>query len=199
MELDELDMRILHSLQEEARASYRTLAGKLGTTTPTVSARIKRMEGLGIIRGYRVDLDPMVIGGSIHFMRLQVKPAGLELVAEALVGLDGVEEVASLTGGSLLVKVRLRPPAVSLQRIHGRIAELPDVLSYDGWEAWHLRQRAPDVAVSGVVIKCHYCQGPIVGEPVRATIAGREHVFCCPSCKKLLQERVKAMSHAAKS
>ena len=194
MELDELDMRILRSLQADARASYRAVARELGTTTPTVSARVKRMEGLGIIQGYRVDLDPQALGGALHFLRIQVRPSGLHRVAEALAAQPGVEDVMTLTGGSLLVKVRLRPPAVNLQRVHTGIADQADVLSYEGWEAWSIKHRPPDITVTGVEVKCHQCQGPIAGEPVRAKVSGRDHVFCCPLCKKAFMERVKAMS-----
>jgi Lrp/AsnC family transcriptional regulator, leucine-responsive regulatory protein len=193
VELDDLDMRILGSLQKDARASYRTIARELETTTPTVSARVKRMEGLGIIQGYRVDLDPQALGGSLHFLRLQVRPAGLHRVAEALAAQAGVEDVMTLSGGSLLVKVRLRPPAVNLQRIHAGIADQADVLSYEGWEAWSVKHRPPDISVTGVEVKCHQCQGPIAGEPVRLNVAGRDHVFCCSLCKKTFQERAKAM------
>ncbi len=51
---DELDQRILDVLRRDARASYRSIAQEIGSTTPTVSARIRRMEDVGLIAGYRV-------------------------------------------------------------------------------------------------------------------------------------------------
>lgn len=193
MDVDELDLGILRALQADARLSYRALASQLGTTTPTVSARIKRLENLRIIQGYRVDLDPQAFGGTVHVLRLQVRPAGLRRVTEALAEFPGIEEILAMSGGALLLKARIRPPAVTVDGLHEAIAAHEDILSYDSWEVWSIRQRSPDIAVSGIHVKCHQCQGPI-GDPVTAKVAGREQVFCCMLCKKTFQQRVKSMS-----
>lgn len=58
MRLDELDLGILRLLRGDARLSYRRIATQLGSTTPTVSARVRRLEQLGVIRGYRAELHP---------------------------------------------------------------------------------------------------------------------------------------------
>jgi winged helix-turn-helix DNA-binding protein/FCS type zinc finger protein len=52
--LTELDRRILAELRTNARLSFRTLATRLGVSTPTVSKRVQRMERAGIIQGYTV-------------------------------------------------------------------------------------------------------------------------------------------------
>lgn len=54
--LDELDRKILNELERDARASNRAIARRVGVSAPTVAQRIKRMEDVGLIRGYRVDL-----------------------------------------------------------------------------------------------------------------------------------------------
>lgn len=60
--LDDLDRALLAALLEDARLSYRELARRTGTTTPTASARVRRMEQIGIITGYTVRLDPQRFG-----------------------------------------------------------------------------------------------------------------------------------------
>jgi DNA-binding Lrp family transcriptional regulator len=62
MVLDELDRAILRALQADARLSHRALARAVGSTAPTMAARIRRMEELGIIQGYTVRLDPARFG-----------------------------------------------------------------------------------------------------------------------------------------
>lgn len=59
---DELDRRILRELSKDARASMRSIADRLGVSTPTVSQRVRRMEEAGLILGYRVltSVDPSV-------------------------------------------------------------------------------------------------------------------------------------------
>ena len=198
MDLDELDHGILRSLQSDARTSYRTLAKQLKTTTPTVSSRVKRLEDLGIIQGYRVELDPQALGGSLQVLRLTVRPAGLQRVTEALAAMQGVEEIMSVSGGALLVKVRLRPPVVTFEGLHEAIAGQPDILNYESWDVWSLRQRTADLAVTGLEVRCHTCRTPIQGEPVRGKTAGQDHLFCCPLCKKQFQERHAAVTSKGK-
>lgn len=60
--LDDLDRQILRLLGRNARLSYREIAVKLGVSTSTVSARIKRLEDEHLVRGYIPDLDPRALG-----------------------------------------------------------------------------------------------------------------------------------------
>lgn len=198
VKLDDFDYGILRALQADARTSYRSLAAQLGTTTPTVSARVKRLEDLHIIQGYRVDLDPEALGGSLQVLRLTIRPAGLNRVTEAIKELQGVEEIMAVSGGALLVKVRLRPPVVTFDGLHEALAKLDDILSYDSWEVWSVRQRAADLAVTGIEVRCNTCRTPIQGEPVRAKFGGQDHLFCCPLCKQQFKERHAAAVARAK-
>jgi|TARA_B100001750_G_scaffold161401_1_gene130194 DNA-binding Lrp family transcriptional regulator len=58
LELDDVDRRILKVLEADARTSLRRIAEEVGVALGTVSNRVRRMEGLGVIRGYTVLLDP---------------------------------------------------------------------------------------------------------------------------------------------
>lgn len=60
--LDDLDRELLRLLKEDARRSYRTLARMASTTPPTAASRIRRMEDIGVIKGYSVRLDPALFG-----------------------------------------------------------------------------------------------------------------------------------------
>ena len=55
--LDALDRDLLRLLTDDARRSHRDLARATGSTQPTVTARIRRMEDAGIIQGYTLRLD----------------------------------------------------------------------------------------------------------------------------------------------
>lgn len=63
--LDDLDRALLRLLREDARRSHRELARRTGSTQPTVTARVRRMEDAGIIRGYVVVLDEDAFAGDI--------------------------------------------------------------------------------------------------------------------------------------
>ena len=60
--LDEVDVRILRALNQDARKSYRDLAAEVDIALSTVSARVKRLEELGIIKGYAPLLDAERLG-----------------------------------------------------------------------------------------------------------------------------------------
>jgi DNA-binding Lrp family transcriptional regulator len=55
--LDEVDRALVRELSRNARASGAALASAVGIAESTVSARIRRLQSSGDIRGYHVDLD----------------------------------------------------------------------------------------------------------------------------------------------
>jgi len=62
MMLDETDRRIISVLQNDARASMRSIAEQAGVSLGTVSNRVRRLEEARVIRGYSVQLDPELSG-----------------------------------------------------------------------------------------------------------------------------------------
>ena len=64
-ELDELDIDILRSLNENARKSFRDIAKELHVSLTTVSNRVKAMERGGIIQGYMPIVDATKLGFDI--------------------------------------------------------------------------------------------------------------------------------------
>ncbi|MBL7472130.1 Lrp/AsnC family transcriptional regulator [Robertkochia sediminum] len=57
MRLDKLNWEILDLLQKNARASNAEIGRKVGLSSPAVAERIKKMEDLGVINGYRTDVN----------------------------------------------------------------------------------------------------------------------------------------------
>ncbi|NIO36469.1 winged helix-turn-helix transcriptional regulator [Candidatus Bathyarchaeota archaeon] len=62
MDLDEIDIKILRVLTDNARLSSRKIAQSCGVSIGTVLSRVKRMEERGVITGYSVLLDQEKIG-----------------------------------------------------------------------------------------------------------------------------------------
>lgn len=58
-ELDNLDIKIIKSLNDNARKSYREIAREHKVSLGTIANRIKRLENKGIIKGYipLIDLE----------------------------------------------------------------------------------------------------------------------------------------------
>ena len=67
--LDAVDWRILEVLQEDARCSYSKLGRRIGRSAPAVAERVRRIEGAGIITGYRVSLALDKLGYAMTLVR----------------------------------------------------------------------------------------------------------------------------------
>ncbi len=62
MTIDLLNSKILKCLQENARQSNAEIGRQVGISSPAVSERIKKMEDLGIIEGYKALVSPFEVG-----------------------------------------------------------------------------------------------------------------------------------------
>ena len=58
MKIDNTDRKILNLLQEDGRIAASHIANKLDISIPTVTERIKKLQGSGIIQGIHAVLDP---------------------------------------------------------------------------------------------------------------------------------------------
>ncbi|CAN5551990.1 Lrp/AsnC family transcriptional regulator [soil metagenome] len=67
-ELDEVDRRILTTLHADARISNSALADAVGIAASTCHGRVRRLQDLGVIRGFYTDIDPAAIGLSLQAM-----------------------------------------------------------------------------------------------------------------------------------
>ena len=66
----DLDLKIIAELKKDGRASLRTIAKRLGTSTTTVAIRIREMEESKLIRGFRPLLDYRQLGLGITAITL---------------------------------------------------------------------------------------------------------------------------------
>jgi Lrp/AsnC family leucine-responsive transcriptional regulator len=97
--LDELNIRILEELGAEPRLRTAELARRLGVSTPTVRERVTRLEESGVIRGYRLDIDPAALGRPVAaWVRLQPGPGQVTRIAEMARGTPEVVECHRISG-----------------------------------------------------------------------------------------------------
>ena len=62
MIIDALNTKILKCLQQNARLSNAEIGRQVGISSPAVSERIKKMEDIGVIEGYKTIVSPFEIG-----------------------------------------------------------------------------------------------------------------------------------------
>ena len=67
-DLDDIDRRILLALHGDARISNSALADAVGIAPSTCHGRLRRLQELGVIRGFYTDVDPAAIGLPLQAM-----------------------------------------------------------------------------------------------------------------------------------
>jgi DNA-binding Lrp family transcriptional regulator len=68
VEIDAIDRRILTALHTDARISNNALAEHVGIAPSTCHGRVRRLQELGVIRGFHADIDPAAIGLTLQAM-----------------------------------------------------------------------------------------------------------------------------------
>ena len=66
--IDDVDRRILAALHADARIPNSALAEAVGVAPSTCHGRVRRLQELGVIRGFYADIDPAAIGLPLQAM-----------------------------------------------------------------------------------------------------------------------------------
>lgn len=65
VDLDDTDWSILNELQRDGRQSFTELARRVHLSASATTERVKRLESLGVIAGYRAQIDLAAVGISL--------------------------------------------------------------------------------------------------------------------------------------
>jgi len=96
---DTRNVQLLKLLSESPRTSISELARRVAMSAPAVRERIQRLEEAGIIRGYRLDIDPVALGYPIAaFVRVRPAPGALPKVIALAKQMPQVSECYRITG-----------------------------------------------------------------------------------------------------
>lgn len=115
IKLDEKDIKILGLLQKDCKTPIKEISRSLGSPITTIYAKIKKMEGLGIIKDYKAVLDPkklkknttVFIFAAISYEKAEKIDKYQREVAEKISKFPNVQEVHIISGEwDLLIKVK---------------------------------------------------------------------------------------------
>jgi Lrp/AsnC family transcriptional regulator, leucine-responsive regulatory protein len=108
-DLDAVNRRILKELQREPRMTMSALGRRIGMSSPAVTERVRHLEEAGVIRGYRLDVDPSALGLPVAaYVRVRPGPGQLSRVAELARAIPEVSECHRVTGEDcFILKVHL--------------------------------------------------------------------------------------------
>jgi Lrp/AsnC family transcriptional regulator, leucine-responsive regulatory protein len=79
--MDAIDRDILRTLQKNARISFKGLAERVGLSANAVAERVRKLEELGVIRGFKADIDPAVFGLGLQAL-IEVKMESTTMAAQ---------------------------------------------------------------------------------------------------------------------
>ncbi len=129
LDLDFTDLQILQTLQQDCKISLARIGEQVGLSAPSVIERIKKLEQVGVIRGYHALLDSRHLGLDVTaFIGVMVDhPRGLADFEERVASLEGVLECHHVTGQhTLLLKVKTESTS-TLEQLISRIRGIPGV------------------------------------------------------------------------
>jgi Lrp/AsnC family leucine-responsive transcriptional regulator len=108
--LDSRNQKLLAALLKNPRASITDLARKVGLSAPATRERMLRLEEAGVIKGWRVELDPKALGFPIAVLvRVRPMPGQLPKIAKLAQSLPQVTECHRITGEDcFLMRAHLR-------------------------------------------------------------------------------------------
>ncbi|MBW8725877.1 MAG: Lrp/AsnC family transcriptional regulator [Inquilinus limosus] len=96
---DERNLVLLRLLQAEPRLGVAELARRIGMSAPAVRERLLRLEEAGVIRGWRLELEPAALGYPLTvFVRIRPMPGQVSKIAELARAMPQVAECHRITG-----------------------------------------------------------------------------------------------------
>jgi len=114
--LDSGDLKVLRIIQENCRLTAREISDQTGLPVTTVFAKIKRIERLGLVRGYYAVLNARELGaGTTAFIlasfayKSEERIVSQRKVAKEIASFPEVQEVHIISGEwDILIKVKAK-------------------------------------------------------------------------------------------
>ncbi len=194
-DIDETDRQILGLLLDDARRSWREIADVVGLSPPAVADRVERLDDLGVVRGFTLDVDRTKLrGGTPVLVTVETVPGTGDGLADALADADRVEHLFATADDRVVFSAVVEEgDAVSVLRDS---ADLDDVRDY---EVSLLRHRSWSPSVEGVelALTCDECGNTVTSEGESERIDGEQYHFCCGSCRESFVEMYEDLREGA--
>ncbi|WP_149304865.1 Lrp/AsnC family transcriptional regulator [Pareuzebyella sediminis] len=104
VKIDELNWKILQCIQNNARETFAEIGRKVGLTPPAVAERIKKMEDMGIIEGYKAKVSHARAGYQLRaIITLRAFMGKLKPFLETVKSFDEVINCYRITGNENII------------------------------------------------------------------------------------------------
>lgn len=130
--LDAIDRRILIELQAHGRLPIVELANRINLTKTPCAERVRRLERTGVIKGYRAELDPEMLGAGfviiVHVTLSQTSDDALEHFNTAVKRIPEVQSCYMLAGQfDYMLKIRTSDIGHYRNVLGDQVSKLPGV------------------------------------------------------------------------
>lgn len=108
--LDQIGLKILSVLEENARTPLSRIGDKVGLSAPAVAERMRKMEEAGVIKGYHARIAPEAVGRSVSaFINLTTGPRNYPAVKALAADMDQITSCHHISGGaSFIIRVLVK-------------------------------------------------------------------------------------------
>ena len=129
--VDSIDKKLLEILKENARLSFADLGRKINLSPSAVRERVQKMEDIGVIKKYSIQIDNQKIGYDIEaFILLKVFQGQLKHVIQQITKFPQVTEAHRITGSqNIHLKVVLKNQ-LELQNLIDQLMSLGDTNTF---------------------------------------------------------------------
>lgn len=196
-DLDETDLKILQLLMSDARQPYSDIADAVGLSAPAVSDRVAKLQEMGVINRFTLDVDRSQLRGGIPVLiTLDVATGGPDTasIKETLLDDGAVEHVFTTAEADLIVYAR-----VPDNDIAGWLTDTLDENTFDDFEVTLLAGAdwTPDLGGTEFALSCAQCGNTVDSEGTESRIDGELYQFCCPSCEARFEEKYNQLQQGA--
>jgi Lrp/AsnC family leucine-responsive transcriptional regulator len=194
-DLDETDLEILELLLSDSRRPWSEIAEVVGLSPPAVSDRVKRLQEIGVIQRFTVDVDRTQLHEGVPILvNFTVRPEKFESVRKALLEAEAVEYVFTTAEHDLLCYALVVDGDVPTW-----LAEILDVRSIETYDVQLLTgvEWTPTLGETKFALTCAECGNTVTREGTAARIGDELYQFCCPSCEARFEEQYEQMEEDA--
>jgi Lrp/AsnC family leucine-responsive transcriptional regulator len=126
--LDDVDVRLLETLQRDGRMGWAALGRTVGLSASATAERVRRLEESGVITGYTCEVDPEKLGLPITaLVRLRYPNANYRPFHQLLGTTPEIVEAHHVTGEDCFVLTVRARSMRHLEEVTGRIGGLGGV------------------------------------------------------------------------
>jgi DNA-binding Lrp family transcriptional regulator len=193
--LDDIDRRILSLLLEDARRPYSEIAEEVSLSPPAVSDRVQRLQDLGVIERFTLDVNWSTLRDGIPVLvDVSVRPGEAATVKSGLVDAADVDHVLVTADDRITVVASVPEGDVP--------GLLDDAIGLDAIREFSvdlLQERAwnPGVGDADLAVSCDECGNAVTSEGESTVLDGDRYDFCCQSCRSRFVERYESMREQA--